>query len=415
MFALIDCNNFFVSCERVFRPDLTQKPVVVLSNNDGCVISRSNEAKMLNIKMGEPYHTIRQQCTRYKISVFSSNYALYSDFSCRVMSIIEEAWPDMKQYSIDEAFLDLSTMPTAQQESFCHHLHQKILQWTGIPTSIGIGPTQTLAKMANHICKKILKTPVMTLTPQSPWLKQIDIKEIWGIGRQWEKKLKRFHIHTASDLLSFSPQMIKQYFNVGLMRTAMEVQGQRCGGLAEERIPKSILSSRSFGKPQTEWSILANAISRHITIAYEKLRAHGLLVKTLSVFVLTNRFRKDLPQYHNMTQCDLSHPTDDIRILISQAKMSLKKIYKQGFIYKKVGICFDVLIEKHHQQIELFPASDAFQNKEAFLNILDTINHKFGRQTLKLAAEGINTTWKMRQQQLSPCYTTQWSDLCLVK
>lgn len=417
MYALIDCNNFYASCERVFRPDLRNQPIVVLSNNDGCVIARSNESKALGIKMGEPYFNIASQCVKHNIHVFSSNYVLYADLSNRVMRLIEESWTNMEQYSIDEAFLDLHTLPIHQQESFCLQLQQKILKCTGIPTSIGIGTTKTLAKIANHLCKKTLKIPVFTVTPQSEWLHKIAVSDIWGIGRQWSKKLMARQILTAHDLICVNPQDIKQQFNVSLMRTLMELKGVSCYEFDEQKPPKSIVSSRSFGEMQMTQKIVSQALSRHVALAYEKLRTHGLLVKTLSIFITTNPFRSDLPQYSNSIQCHLIHPTDDVRVITHIAKTGLKKIFKPNFSYKKVGVCFDALVSPSMQQLDLFhqPTEASILKKDQLLSVLDGINQKFGRQTLKLAAEGCSQPWAMRQNTLSPCYTTQWSELPHVK
>ena len=233
MYALIDCNNFYASCERLFRPDLHDKPIVVLSNNDGCVIARSNEAKACGIAMGAPYFKIQALCKQYKIYVFSSNYVLYGDLSNRVMSIIEEAWTEMDQYSIDEAFLDLRSMPPELHDVFCSDLQKLILKSTGIPTSIGIGPTRTLAKLANHICKKELKIPVFNINQQRAWLSRINIGDVWGVGAQWKKKLNAQNIQTAGDLAALSPSDVKLQFNMPLMHTGLELQGIPSGLINE--------------------------------------------------------------------------------------------------------------------------------------------------------------------------------------
>ncbi len=248
MYALIDCNNFYASCERLFRPDLADKPIIILSNNDGCVIARSNEAKALGFKMGDPYFQVRGLCKQHQVHVFSSNYTLYGDLSHRVMTVILESWTDVEVYSIDEAFIDLSTLATNLHDSFCEHLQKTILKVTGIPTSIGIGPTKTLAKIANHICKKELKIPVFNVTNQREWLKKIAVGDVWGIGRQWNKKLVNQGIYTANDLAQMNTHLLKKQFNVVMMRTAMELQGIACAGLEEEEPKQSIMSSKSFGE-----------------------------------------------------------------------------------------------------------------------------------------------------------------------
>lgn len=417
MYALIDCNNFYASCERLFRPDLRNQPIVVLSNNDGCVIARSNEAKALKIKMGEPYFKIKALCQQHHIHVFSSNYALYGDLSHRVMSIIENSWTSVEIYSIDEAFLDLSTLPAHQHDDFCIALQRYILKSTGIPTSIGIGQTKTLAKIANHVCKKELNIPVFNICNQRDWLKRIDIADVWGVGRQWTKKLQAIGILTAADLAAFNPNSLRSQFNVILMRTAMELQGTPCCGIQDTSIHQSIVSSRSFGNMQTEFQPLAQAVSSHVARAYEKLRHQHAQVLRLTVFVQTNPFRRDLLQYNNKIQFKLVQPTDDLRLLTRIARRCLFKIYKTGFQYKKVGVYFEELISQKYQQLDLFnqPTESLLHKKDDLMNLLDGINQKFGRHTIKLAAEGFVKPWAMRADMQSPHYTTQWSDLPTVR
>lgn len=413
MYALIDCNNFYASCERLFRPDLRDKPIIVLSNNDGCVIARSNEAKALGIKMGVPYFEVKGICKQHKVHIFSSNYTLYGDLSHRVMSVIEEEWNEVEIYSIDEAFLDLRTMPESLHDSFCANLQKKILKATGIPTSIGIGQTKTLAKIANHICKKELKIPVYNVTNQREWLKKISVGDVWGVGRQWHKKLVQQGICTAHDLAAMNSHLIKKQFNVILMRTAMELQGIPCGGLEETTPKKSIMSSKSFGEMQTDFNSLAQAISSHCARAYEKLRSQNLVAQYLYVFVRSNAFRQDLPQYNNSIQFKLVNATDDLRLITRIAKICLKKIFKPGYHYKKVGVCLEQLISKDLKQLDLFhqPTDESLLKKDQLMKLFDTINFKFGRHTIKLAAEGTSKPWAMRSQMRSPCYTTQWTDL----
>ena len=414
MYALIDCNNFFASCERVFRPDLTVKPIIVLSNNDGCVIARSNEAKSLGIPMGAPYFKVKGLCDEYCVEVFSSNYSLYADLSFRVMSIIEDSWPDVEIYSIDEAFLDFKTAAIADIDFFCEELHKKIMKSTGIPTTIGIGKTKTLAKAANYIAKKILNKPLFVLESASPvWLKQIPITDIWGVGRQWSLKLKAMNIQTAADLAAASVLIIKQKFNVTLMRTALELQGTVCHQLSLFEKRQSIISSRSFGSQQTAFFVLAEAISSHCLLAYEKLRSEQLVVQQLGVFVRSNRFRPDLPQYHNAIILKLPYATDDLRYLTQMAKWGLRKIFKSGIAYQKVGVNFGQLIEKSTRPVNLcfFEEEKPFQENEKFSEIFDAINRKYGRGTLCLAAEGFQKPWRMRRDKKSPNYTTQWHEL----
>ena len=417
MYALIDCNNFYASCERLFRPDLRDKPIVVLSNNDGCVIARSNEAKALNIKMGEPYFKIKALCQQQHVQVFSSNYALYGDISHRVMSVIDSSWPHIEIYSIDEAFIDLSTLPAHKLNQFCIDLQAWILKATGMPTSIGIGQTKTLAKIANHVCKKELNIPVFNINEQRDWLQRIDVGDVWGVGRQWTKKLTAQGICTAADLATSDLSSLRSRFNVILMRTAMELQGISCCALQDTSPNQSIVSSRSFGDMQTQFEPLAQAVSSHVARAYEKLRQQQLQVLRLTVFVRTNPFRRDLPQYDNKIQFKLVQPTDDLRLITRIARRCLFKIYKTGFHYKKVGVYFEDLTNQNHRQLDLFnqPTDACLHKKDDLMNVLDGINQKFGRHTIKLAAEGFSKPWAMRADMQSPHYTTRWSDLPVVQ
>lgn len=416
MYALIDCNNFYASCERLFRPDLRDKSIVVLSNNDGCVIARSNEAKAW-IPMGAPYFKIKGLCLQHKIHVFSSNYTLYGDMSQRVMSIIEAAWPEVQIYSIDEAFLDLRSMPAALHEDFCRDLQKWILKCTGIPTSIGIGQSKTLAKAANHLCKKELKIPVFNLVDNREWLAKIAVGDVWGIGRQWQKKLVQQGICSAQDLADMNPHLLKKQSNVILMRTAMELQGISCIGFEEISPRKSIMSSRSFGEMQTEFTVIAQAVSSHCARACEKLRGQHLVAQNLSVFVRTNAHRQDLPQHCLSMEFNLINPSDDLRLITKVAKHCLKKIFREGFQYKKVGVCLNNLIAKNHQQLDLFnqQSEEELNKKDRLMAVFDTINHKYGRHTIKLAAEGYSKPWAMLSELKSPAYTTSWSDLAQIR
>lgn len=419
MFMLIDCNDFYASCERLFRPDLRTKPIVVLSNNDGCVIARSNEAKALGIGMGEPFFQIKALCRQHGVEIFSSNYALYGDLSQRVMSIIEQFWPHIEIYSIDEAFLDLSSMPEAQRLDFCVMLQKKILQYTGIPTSIGIGATKTLAKAANYFCKRILKTPVFKIDhTESFFLQQIEITDIWGIGRQWAKKLKCLGITNACELARYDPQILRKKSSVVLMRTALELRGIVCQGLEDVPLRKGIIASRSFGQMQTELKPVAEAISSHCARAVEKLREQELVVHRISIFLHTNRFREDLPQQNLAMEIRLPVPTDDIRVITAYAKKCLRQIFKKGYFYKKVGVSLEELGPRDIRQHDLFYETSqiAGDRAEKFMDVFDNINARFGRKTAFLAAQGCNSTgWEMQGQLKSPAYTTRWEDLPLAR
>lgn len=416
MYALIDCNNFFVSCERLFRPDLRTKPVVVLSSNDGCVISRSNEVKALGIPMGAPYFKFKALCKQYGVYVFSSNFTLYGDLSYRVMYTIEDSWTAVEIYSIDEAFLDLSSMPASMHSSFCHDLQQRILKETGIPVSIGLGQTKTLAKVANYIAKKQLKIPVFNLVGAQNWLEKIEVGDAWGVGRQWSKKLIRHGIYTAADLAQANAKFIKDKFNVVLMRTALELQGTPCAALKETEKKQSIMSSRSFGVLQTNYTSLSEAISSHCATVYKKLRQQQQTAQQLTIFIRSNRFRTDLTPYANAIDFKFIHPTDDLCYFTKAAKFCLKKIYKEGIHYQKVGVLISHLRDKHFQQMDLFyqPDEEVLVKTERMMSCLDAINHKFGRHTLYLAAEGCSKAWSAKQLLKSPSYTTQWQELPII-
>jgi DNA polymerase V len=417
MFALLDCNNFFASCERLFRPALAKKPVVVLSNNDGCVIARSNEAKALGIPMGVPYFQIKLLCKRYEVHVFSSNFSFYGDMSRRVMAIVDDHWPEVEIYSIDEAFLDLKTLPLIEHDKFCINLQKKILRDTGIPVSIGIGPTKTLAKLANHVAKRELKTPVFHIDQQRFWLAKIPVGEVWGVGRQWNKKLLHEGIYTAQDLANAKWDWIRSRFNVFLQRTAMELRGIACLDLQRPSPRESIVSSRSFGSVQTEYDALAQAVSSHCARAYEKLREQNLVAGYLSVFIQTPRFRQDLAQYRNAVGFQLIQPTDDLRHLTQSANFCLHKIFKSGFQYQKAGIYLTDLSPKSNLQMDLFnqPSEEKTQHTERLMRVLDAVNAKYGSHTLHLAAEGCEKPWAMKSQRRSPAYTTNWNEIPLVR
>jgi DNA polymerase V len=408
MFAIVDCNNFYASCERLFRPDLANKPIIVLSNNDGCVIARSNEAKDLNIKMGQPYFQIQDWCQKHQIHVFSSNYTLYGDLSARVMQTIEAQWPDIEIYSIDEAFLNLKSLPPDQHETFCLHLREKIFKDVGIPTSIGIGPSKTLAKAANYLAKKSRKKTVFTIYQEKHWLEQIPIEEIWGIGRQWAKKLKDLHIYSALDLSQQSAHFIRQQFSLPLMQTTLELQGISCLQLNPPTAKKSIVASKSFGRCQTEQEIIAQAISHHCARATEKLRQQQGFVALIDVFIRTNPFQEHRPQYANHCQIQLPEPTDDIRIITDAAKKALARIFKKNHHYHKVGVAFPQIL--YQRQQSLFDTSYP-KNSEALMCLFDDIKKKYGRHSIRLAAEGKTMQWKMKSLQRSPAYTTRWDEL----
>lgn len=417
MFAIVDCNNFYASCERLFRPDLRNKPIVVLSNNDGCVIARSNEAKVLGVGMAEPYFKVKDLCRKHKMYAFSSNYTLYGNISHRVMLTIEESWPEVEIYSIDEAFVDLATMSPLLRLSFCNNLQQRILKNVGIPTSIGIGATKTLAKAANFLAKKVLKTAVFQLDKTNlEMLQQVPITEVWGIGRKWSAKLIRQNVLTAFDLANVNAHQFKKQFSVVMMRTVMELQGTRCAILEDTEPRQNIMSSKSFGQMQTDFQPIAEAISSHCARAVEKLRNHHLVAKKIWVFVHTNRYRLDLHQHFQGLELNFINPTDDLRLITKMAKQALKRIYKPGHYYKKVGVCLEELIAKNPNQLDLFhqPSDNDLDKTERLMTTFDAINTRYGRSTVRLAAEGYSKPWSMKAELKSPAYTTCWTQLAKV-
>lgn len=367
--------------------------------------------------MGEPFFKIKALCKQHGVHAFSSNYTLYGNISHRVMCTIEEAWPHVEVYSIDEAFLDLSSLPEHLHESFCHDLQKKILKNVGIPTSVGIGCTKTLAKIANHLCKKVFKIPVVNVTlNRDVLLKQIAVGDVWGIGRQWAKKLNARGIITAYDLAQSNAPLIKKQFNVVMMRTVMELQGIPCGGLEEAEPKQTIMSSKSFGQMQTEYASVAQSVSSHCARAVEKMRRQELVAQRMYVFVHTNRFREDLAQYFQSIEVHFINATDDLRLITKMAKRCLRRIFKKGFYYKKAGVCLEGLIPGGSRQLDMFhqPSEEQLEHTEQLMTVFDQINQKYGRSTIRLAAEGHSKPWAMRSELKSPAYTTRWSDVLQV-
>ncbi len=361
---------------------------------------------------GRAFFKIKALCQQHHIHAFSSNYTLYGDISHRVMMTIEEEWPHLEIYSIDEAFLDLSTLPESQLETFCTLLQKKVLKETGIPTSIGIGVTKTLTKAANFLCKKVLRVPVFYLNHQS-LLEQIPIGEVWWVGRQYAKKLTIQGMSTAYDLAQTDVHLLRKKYNVVLMRAAMELRGTPCAGLEETEPKQSIMSSKSFGEMQTTLSSVAQSVSSHCARAVEKLRVQKLIAQRMVVFVHTNRFRADLAQHVQSIEVKFISPTDDVRLITKMAKRCLRRIFKNGYHYKKAGVCLEDLIPKGSRQMDMFHqlSDEQVAKTEQLMSVFDTINQKFGRHTIRLAAEGYSKPWRMRAELKSPAYTTRWSEL----
>jgi DNA polymerase V len=416
IFALVDCNNFYVSCERVFDPCLDGVPVVVLSNNDGCVIARSNEAKALGVRMGAPAFKFRDLFEKNGVRVFSSNYSLYGDMSARVMNCLKSLVPDMEIYSIDEAFLLLNNLPWSP-ETFARGVRKTVLKWVGIPVSIGIGPTKTLAKIANRFAKKHPEHDgVLDLTGNPArefYLKQTSTEDVWGIGRKHSLFLRSYNIRNALDFSKQTRDWVKSRMTVTGLQTLLEVQGIPCLSLEDSCLPnKTIISSRSFGQCLSSLDHLKEALASYMTRAAEKLRSQRSVCSNIMVFVHTNRFRKDHPQYSSSLQTGLFYPTDYTPLLIRHAHELLERIYKPGFEYKKAGVMLSGIESRSGRRLTFFMPSRERQAKELrLMNVMDRINSRWGRNTLRPAAMGTKREWRMQRTLLSPRYTTCWSEL----
>ncbi|MES2218445.1 MAG: Y-family DNA polymerase [Pseudomonadota bacterium] len=416
LFALVDCNNFYASCERVFNPALEGKPIIVLSNNDGCVIARSNEAKQF-IEMGAPYFKCRPICEKQGIAAFSSNYELYGDMSTRVMSCLQSFCPEIEIYSIDEAFLSFATFNNFNLLDYSTEIKTRVKACTGIPVSIGVAPTKTLAKIANHIAKKQTTTGVFVLgDPQAivAALAHFPVASIWGVGRRIAARLNKFAIYTAGDLMRADPKLMRREFSVVMEKLIAELNGISCIPLEELPPAKQqIMSSRSFGTPIVLLSELEESVSTYAARACLKLRNQQSVAGGIYVFLHTNPFRPDQKQYSNTFSYQFTQPTDDTRSIVTQAKLCMKKIYKPGFYYKKAGVMLLNLMPKEMQQYDLFNKT-VKSNSAEVMNVLDKINQRFGKKTLFLCAEGIKQPWQARRNKISKRYTTQWHELAKV-
>ncbi len=420
VFALVDCNNFYASCEKLFRPDLKDTPVVVLSNNDGCVVARSREAKLLGIKMGVPVFQIKSEMQRHGILAFSSNYALYADLSSRVMRTLEEMAPRVEVYSIDEAFLDLTGIESAiSLVEFGQQVRERIGHWIGITVCVGIAPTKTLAKLANHAAKKYPATQgVVDLTNpdrQRRLLALVPVDDVWGVGRRLSKRLNALGITTALDLANASPRAIRDQFSVVLERTVRELNGESCIEL--EDIPptkKQIVCSRSFGIKVTQFELLREAVCEYATRATEKLRKEQRQAKVMTVFIRTSPFKDNEPQYSNSASGELLIPSCDTRDFIELANHLLKRIWKDGFRYAKAGVMLSDFYDPGMFQPGLFDDVSTRSNSQQLMSVLDTINQS-GAGKVFFAGQGTKKDWSMKREHLSPAYTTRWDQLPRVK
>lgn len=416
--ALIDVNNFYVSCERVFNPKLVNIPVVVLSNNDGCAVARSNEVKALGVGMGAPWFKFKDLAKQHGIVAMSSNYALYADMSNRVMSILRQFSPDQEIYSIDESFLDLTGFQSRDLIQYGQKMRQRILKWTGLPVCVGIGSTKTLSKLANYCAKKrpafngVCNLNALSDKDCDYLLSQIEVGEIWGVGRQLAPRLQALGFKTVLDLKRANPERLRQQFSVVMEKTIRELNGTVCIELEEVSPPKKqIISSRSFGHPVSDYNSLAESITLYVSRASEKLRKQHSFAGVLYVYIRTSPFKPDEPFYSNGMTISLPTPSDDTRQLVNVALWGLKQIYKPNFNYQKAGIMLSELVPAEGIQTDLFSQTQASLKSDELMITMDKINRKMGKESIKLASEGFKRPWKMRQENKSPSYTTNWEEI----
>ncbi len=425
VFALIDCNNFYASCERVFNPLLENKPVIVLSNNDGCCVARSNEAKKLGIKMGEPFFKIKDLIEKNKVNVFSSNYELYGDISNRVVNTLFTFSPDVEVYSIDEAFVNLKNLAVNDYRNTGKQIREKVLSWTGIPVSVGISPTKTLSKVANEFVKKNKSlNGVLSLIDYSEeeidnLLRELDVSDVWGIGRQYSKKLREDGINTAYDFKYSNPKYIQKIMTIGGIKTQQELKGISCIPI-EYEIPdkKGICTSRSFGKNVTTFNELKEAISTYTTTASEKLRSQSSRCFRITVFIRTNPFRVNDKQYSNSCSYNFQEATQYTPDLIKAGISLLNKIYKPGYYYQKAGILLTEIIPQGKEQESLFNLDNLqYKNpkKDLVIQKVDEINSLFGNNTLIFGSSGIKKEWKIKSEKRSDRYTTCFKEILTIK
>ena len=419
--ALIDVNNFYVSCERVFNPALEGKPVIVLSNNDGCAVARSNEAKALGIQMGTPWFQLRDLARQHGILAYSSNYPLYADMSSRVMTILSRFSPVQEIYSIDECFLEFTGMPLPHS-AIGQAIQKQIRQWTGLPVCAGIAATKTLAKLANHIAKKhsrfngVCDLNALTPAEQEEWFTRIPAGEIWGIGRKLAPRLAAIGIHTVQDLRQANPAMLRSRFGVVMEQIVLELKGVACLDLETLTEPRQqIVCSRSFGMRVSDLPSLQEAISLYVTRAAEKLRRQRSLAGSISVFLQTSPHQPKALQYAPSLSIPLLVSTDDTSQLIQAALCGLKRIYRPEVRYQKAGVMLAELTSKAAVQQCLFSATARMDQTESRMAALDGINRKMGKNTLRYASEGVAQNWKMRSGNKSPGYTTSWKEIAVAR
>jgi DNA polymerase V len=427
--ALIDVNNFYVSCERVFNPKLNNKPVVVLSNNDGCAVARSNEVKALGVAMGAPWFKLKDLAKQHNIIALSSNYALYADMSNRVMSILREFSPEQEVYSIDESFLDLSHFQHKNHTQYAQQMRRRILKWTGLPVCVGIGSTKTLAKLANHCAKKrpqykgVCDFNAIEPNDLDTILNSIDVGEVWGVGRKLAPKLNALGINSVMDLKQANADRLRRQFSVVMQKTIHELNGIVCIEFEDIAPPKKqILNSRSFGVPVRDFNSLAESITLYMSRAAEKLRRQQSFAGSIYVYIRTSPFKPDQPYYSNGMTVALPNHNDDTRLLVKVALWALKQLYRPNLNYAKAGVMLTELVPREGAQTDLFSTpiqSSAESSKQSakskqLMSAIDNINRKMGKESIKLASEGFKRPWKMKQDSKSPSYTSKWNEVLQV-
>lgn len=419
-FALVDCNNFYAACERAFRPDLRGVPIVVLSNNDGCIISRSAEAKALGVPMGEPYFKCKALLVRNGVEVFSSNYALYGDMSARVMRVLARFSPSLEIYSIDEAFADLSGVPGGAGQ-FARRLRTTVLRWTGIPVSIGIGASKTLAKVANRFAKRYARCRGVFNLDESPRpdlvLDRVDVGDIWGIGRKHAKRLRAAGVNTARQFRDMDRDWVKRKMAVTGLQTLLELRGIPCFGLGNAPTSKkNILSSRSFGRPVKTLDELKEATACYAARAAEKLRRQKSTASGIMVFARTNRFVPGQPQYSGSEYVPVHPATMHTPTLVKAAFRALDRVWRDGYSYQKCGVMLTGLEPAGGRWLSLLELPPNHRPDHVpLMRAVDDINTRWGRDTVLFAASGIERPWRMRRAMRSPRYTTAWPELPIVR
>jgi len=420
LFALVDVNNFYVSCERVFQPKLEGLPMVVLSNNDGCAVARSAEVKALGIKTGTPWFQMEEIAKKHGIQAYSSNYTLYGDMSNRVVQVLRTFTPNLEVYSIDESFLRIETLlkSYSSPSDLGQTIKEKIKVTTGLPVCVGMGESKTLAKLANYLAKKhsqfsgVCDISTMPKEELYQWMTETPVGEVWGIGRQIAKRLQAMKIQTVFDLLQASPQLMRQQFGVVMERLCYELRGVSCLQLEEVAPAKQqIVSSRSFGQLVTSLTALTESVATHTARGAEKLRGQHSVAGALTIFIQTNPFKQNEPQHHQSISVPLSDPTDNTLTLTTAAIAGLKQIYQSGFRYKKAGVIFSLLADKPTVQQSLFDDIEVKGKSAGLMKALDSINSRFGNAVIRSAATGTTQAWQMRSDKRSPNYTTRWDEL----